>query len=747
MELVEKALVLARHGYHVFPLVPNEKTPAIKKFPQLATRDEDKIKKLWADTLIGGYRDCNIGISTSNYGDGQALLVIDVDDKNGKNGSGTLLQLELEGFEFPKTRVQTTPTGGRHLIYKVKVPVKQGTDVLGSGLDIRSRGGFIVGAGSIVEKGNYKSDNTPIADAPEWLIIKCNEKIKVIRDGVTKSVRINKDYSKEWALDYLENHKAAVEGQGGDHHTYKTIQFLRDRGVPQEDALEILCESWNDRCQPPWSTEELEQKIENAYRYGQNEVGADSPEVDFQAVEVPQELEKKSPVEKLNEEFAFIVLGGKSTIIQRRSDGEFNYMSVQAFHDLLKSEVIRVDGRKKQLSEVWFASNKRATYLTAELHPGKEAPTGVFNLWRGFKVEPLGEDEEPTSEMVEGVSMFKEHLLKNVCLDNEELATWLMGYFAHMVQKPWQKPLTALVFKGDKGVGKNALIDRVGKLFGSHYMLTSNRRFVVSNFNKHLAQLVLFVLDEAFWSGDKQAEGILKDLITGHTHLIEHKGREMFSSKNVTRLCIIGNEEWVVPASKDERRFAVFNVSDARQGQKSWFKKMRKLIDEQGGNRLLLRELMDFDLSQVDVNQAPETEGLVEQKLNSLEPLAAWWYSCLRDGGVLGSASFDFTGGWPTDIGRTEFRDAFNSYSRKKGVRWLPDASLFGKQLKDIAPGIKTVRKAQEGNRNYFYRVPPLEKARQEFCTYLRCSIEWEDVIEENEVIDETEVNADTLFS
>jgi hypothetical protein len=46
----------------------------------------------------------------------------------------------------------------------------------------------------------------------------------------------------------------------------------------------------------------------------------------------------------------------------------------------------------------------------------------------------------------------------------------------------------------------------------------------------------MFALDEAFWSGDKQAEGTLKDLITGRDHVIEHKGKEPYTVANKTRV-------------------------------------------------------------------------------------------------------------------------------------------------------------------------------------------------------------------
>ncbi len=149
--LLDHALELAGLGFHIFPLRPRSKhPPAIKAFPNRASRDPEQIRKWWTENP-----NYNIGISTSRFGDNEALLVVDVDVKNEKNGNDTIRKLKSEGYDFPPTFEQRTPTGGRHLIYKVPSAVKQGVNVLGPGLDIRSSGGYVVGAGSSINGKEY----------------------------------------------------------------------------------------------------------------------------------------------------------------------------------------------------------------------------------------------------------------------------------------------------------------------------------------------------------------------------------------------------------------------------------------------------------------------------------------------------------------------------------------------------------------------------------------------------------------
>lgn len=88
MSKLTHAISLAKRGFNIFPLVEDSKNPAIKNFPKRATTNEDVIRAWWLDPVMGLEKDLNIGISTNN------LVVIDVDDKKGKDGSGTLLMLE-----------------------------------------------------------------------------------------------------------------------------------------------------------------------------------------------------------------------------------------------------------------------------------------------------------------------------------------------------------------------------------------------------------------------------------------------------------------------------------------------------------------------------------------------------------------------------------------------------------------------------------------------------------------------------
>jgi hypothetical protein len=323
------------------------------------------------------------------------------------------------------------------------------------------------------------------------------------------------------------------------------------------------------------------------------------------------------------------------------------------------------------------------------------------------------------------VERWKEHLVENICSGEAPLADWLTCWFAHLVQKPYEKPLVATAFRGGKGVGKNALVERVSKILGAHAMTTARRRYLTSNFTKHLQYSLLFILDEAFWSGDKEAEGIVKDLVTGSHHQIEPKGKEPYVVRNLTRVVVIGNEEWIIPVSADERRWAVFDVGEGRKQDRRYFEEMRKGLDEQGGSAFLLRYLMDYKITQ-DINQAPNTAGLTSQKISSLEPVQQWWYDSLSAGTIAGG---DWGGEWPETIPTNRLREAIRRWVGNRNIKGrLPNDVHFGKILRQMAPSFekKKMGGRQAGDdTSYAYFKAPLAVLRQEFDKYLGGGVTW----------------------
>lgn len=151
IQKVDHALALAIKGFWIFPVKPNSKKPAIDQWNKRATRDETQIRHWWRQ-----WPEANIGIFTERYDKHKALIVLDIDVKNGKDGFQTMRELEIKRGLLPTEYLVRTPSGGLHVYLIAEKPAASGVDVLGSGIDIRSRGGYVLGPGSTINGKKYK---------------------------------------------------------------------------------------------------------------------------------------------------------------------------------------------------------------------------------------------------------------------------------------------------------------------------------------------------------------------------------------------------------------------------------------------------------------------------------------------------------------------------------------------------------------------------------------------------------------
>jgi hypothetical protein len=541
-------------------------------------------------------------------------------------------------------------------------------------------------------------------------------------------------------VDYLTTHApVAVEGAGGDATTYAVACRVKDFGVDQHTAAELLLEHWNGRCSPPWQSDELTTKVENAYAYGNLPVGAAAPEVQFEAVSAPGAdftgaagavTVDGSPLEKINREHALIYIEGSSFVLHETIDEKGRpkrvFLTEQAFKRKFSPYVTQrsTKGKPVTWAEEWLDWSGRREYAGLCFAPEREPRHNYYNLWRGFACKPVPY-EKASSDARRGFDSWISHVRHNVCGGNPELETWLINYFAHLIQRPWERPLTTVVFRGEKGTGKNAAVDRVGSIFGGapHYLVAQDSRYLTSNFNGHMDSCLVLVLDEAYWAGNKDAEGKLKGLTTAPEIMIERKSKEPYMVDNLVRLFIIGNEDWLVPSTNDERRWAVFDLTNGNKQDLSYFHQMRVDIDERGGNSVLLHFLANWDLRKANVNLAPKTAALLDQKHASLEPLEQWWLDCLTSGYLVGS---DLGAEWPKVVQTDRFRTALRRYITERNVRARITSDLtVGRVLKKIAPGIVR-RRAREGqDLMYVYEIPALSECRAAWDKFIGHEVLW----------------------
>jgi hypothetical protein len=278
------ALDHAKRGFSVFPLCPwvdpgaqatdeqkkaaidEAKKPAIKNWPNLATTDARQIEEWWQSAP-----DNNIGIYTGT------LLAVDIDPRHGGHKSLEILELSEE---FPSTAHASTQGGGVHIIYRLPehTYVNNSVGRIAPGIDVRSYGGYIVGAGSTMEGRSYAwlSDN-PVAVCPQWLIDR-SKAAKPKGENAGKRVAEETEAGVELARKWIYKHAPEASEGTRNNTAYQVANKVIDYGLEKPTCVEVM-QYWNfHRCFPSLDDGELTDAVNNAYRNRKNTIGCASPD-------------------------------------------------------------------------------------------------------------------------------------------------------------------------------------------------------------------------------------------------------------------------------------------------------------------------------------------------------------------------------------------------------------------------------------------------------------------------------------
>lgn len=214
---IDAALVYARRGWEVFPCHSPAKGPAActccrpdcsspAKHPRVkgglhaATRDEDVIRRWWAN-----WPNANVAIRT---GAPSGLVVVDVDPDHG--GDRSLEALLADRGPLPGCRTIRTGSGGSHF-YFAHPGGSVSNDAgrrLGAGLDVRGDGGYVVAPPSAHVSGRrygVAAHGGEVPPPPDWLIQMLRPPEPVHRPA-TQPGRLDVEHGDAWA-------RAAMDGE------------------------------------------------------------------------------------------------------------------------------------------------------------------------------------------------------------------------------------------------------------------------------------------------------------------------------------------------------------------------------------------------------------------------------------------------------------------------------------------------------------------------------------------------------
>lgn len=314
------------------------------------------------------------------------------------------------------------------------------------------------------------------------------------------------------------------------------------------------------------------------------------------------------------------------------------------------------------------------------------------------------------------------------------------------------------MFYGIKGSGKTQFAEVFGYLLdglltpgkvGKLYIPAIGFDDAFDKFNKQCAFCRLLHVDEIRGTINPRLMSKINSIVTG-TYLQHHpKYKDQATIFNDTMTIFIGNFDFAMPATEDERRHTIIEASSQFVGKIKFFEEMRYELAS-GGYKRLMYDLLEFDCDNVDLRRPYETEALADEKLHTIEEqvgIKAWWRSYNANGEL-----WDWTLGTDEDgndvylVPTEKVRKDYYEFLEKR-KRTIPSDDAFGIQFKALFPKIVNgrVEKSKNGrvvslldkivgsstsgdsrNRRY-YAIPKLSTSRAciDFVTGRKS--EWED--------------------
>lgn len=255
--------------------------------------------------------------------------------------------------------------------------------------------------------------------------------------------------------------------------------------------------------------------------------------------------------------------------------------------------------------DMWISWVGRRTYQEEVFQSFEiDCPNTMYNTFNGFNISKTLAYEKGTSDVSHVVNFIK----KAWCAGSDEVCNWVIDWFAHTIQKPLVKMHSAIVLRGEEGIGKGMIVQILAKIMGPQYFeQPSSSEDILGKFTGIMSNKSLVFLDELVWGGDKQKAGILKKLITESKGTINEKFEPVRPFVNVFNLIMASNEDWVVPAGNNARRYMMLDVLNNHTDKE---KDAVRLVCPYS----FAKFLYDRDITNFEHNKVIATSGLANQK-------------------------------------------------------------------------------------------------------------------------------------
>ena len=272
----------------------------------------------------------------------------------------------------------------------------------------------------------------------------------------------------------------------------------------------------------------------------------------------------------------------------------------------------------------WLEDPNMLCYEDAGVYPPPyTCPDGVFNLWKPspYENQPFKGEDDPDIDR-DAVEKFIKHI-DIICGKNADNTNWLCSWFAHSLQKPYEKPEHAINLIGNQGIGKSTILNTFSKLYGAGKTLETQtpERDCWGSFNSPMTNAYLVILSETDKRNSYGADGKIKALITDYPMWINPKGKDQFEIMSYHRVVQLTNTADPTKTSQDDRRNWILRCNDELKGNDAYFTELGEALSKPQALRSIYWYFKRFDISKWNFRKVPKTkyhETIIEYTKNPL---------------------------------------------------------------------------------------------------------------------------------
>jgi hypothetical protein len=487
------ALRYAARGWKVLPIYPVDgegrctcsraacpekdagKHPKIEGGVTSATSDPTIITSWFATKTTF----LNLAIATGAL---SGVTVVDIDMGIGKVGDATWAALiEQHGGE-PATLKATTGGGGVHLWFAYCADLATGNDRLGTHVDVKNDGGYV-----LVEPSNHRlggaytweDAEAVLAPVPEWMTEKRETR------GRPKK---GDERRQKFTVEEVRGMLSKVSADNRD--LWIKVGIILGREFKQADDAWNVYVEWADKYQGERKRDH-DKTMRTAF-YTTSRIDKDKTvtlgTIIHEALKGGWAPQRGAvPIER------FVFLGPGNNYLYRPTGDEWIAAAVDA-----AVSPINVNGKIIRATE-WLKQHQLCTSMTCDPDLKEDFVRGVD--CRNGELVPM-----------EGSAVFNKYRPPNIVCGDAALALpgldhihkvfnkegdaeQFLKYMAHRVQKPGEKPRFALLIAGPQGTGKDTAVELCVPAMGSWNVAPIDPSAFLSNFNE-FAEATLIRISE-----------------------------------------------------------------------------------------------------------------------------------------------------------------------------------------------------------------------------------------------------------